>query len=347
MSVEKDPAVLKFAMMRGLRRRSSGHGEIVWPAVPSMLDQYVEWLSVAFHSLGRKFSEAEVGDLRNKLRKHLEAAFAGSPHSKVTIEYHTEAPPDTSLAYTISHQTLTIIDEYSHWVESRKPPLFGENPDAKVMQVAASIGDPADVSVLDIGAGTGRNTLPLARSGFQVDAIEISPELANILRSEAARSGLNVTVLEGDALDPATAVPKTGYHLIILAEVVSHFRTVEQIRVLFDRAAEWLSPGGTLLLNAFLWDGENVPDYVRDMSQVMWSSAFTAAEIASAAEGTPFLLTSDESVHDFERQHLPPTQWPPTGWFPEWTKGLDVFEISPERSPLELRWLEYRSAGEK
>src|SRR5690606_15880072 len=120
-------------------------------------------------------------------------------------------------------------------------------PDAKVMNLARSLGDPKDVPVLDIGAGTGRNTLPLAREGFPTDAIELAPALAKVLREDAEKAGLSVRVFEGDATDRNLGVPQNYYGLVFLAEVVaSHFRNVAHLRQLFEVVVDMIRPGGYL-----------------------------------------------------------------------------------------------------
>ncbi|PRC55960.1 SAM-dependent methyltransferase, partial [Mycobacterium sp. ITM-2017-0098] len=83
-------------------------------------------------------------------------------------------------------------DTYDNWVATRKPPLFGSNPDARVSALAAEITDPGTARVLDIGAGTGRNALAMARRGHPVDAVELTPKFAEILRAEAYKLLLNV-----------------------------------------------------------------------------------------------------------------------------------------------------------
>ena len=56
----------------------------------------------------------------------------------------------------------------------------------------------------------------------------------------------------------------------------------------------------------------------------------------------PFERVTDESVLEFEHEHLPAEAWPPTGWFVPWVAGQDLFDIPENRSPVELRWLSYR-----
>ena len=343
-SRETNAAILRQAMLRRLPRRSAASGQVIWPAVPGLLDHYVRALGAIFASVGRTFSEAELGVVRENMQKHIGPAFAASPHSRLIVDYRTQAPPSTALDYTISHQVVTMAEKYEEWVAERKPPLFGAHPDAKVMRLAESLGAPQDVTVLDIGAGTGRNTLPLARAGFAADAVELAPALAAVLREEIGKASVSVRVFEGDALDPALGIPAGHYRLVVLAEVVaSHFRTTAQIRSLLERSVEWLAPGGLLLFSAFLSSSGYKPDAVsRELSEVMWCCVFTRRELEEAAEGLPLTPVSDESAFEFEHEHLEKAAWPPTGWFIEWARGQDLFDIPADKSPLELRWVVYR-----
>jgi SAM-dependent methyltransferase len=340
---ETDPRVLLLAMVRKLPLRLSASGQLALPAVPSFLELYTESLATIFASVGRVFSPKEVDHLRDLLKKELDAAFAKSPHSKIVVDYKTDPPPSTALRYTIGVRVVMLGDEYADWVKTRQPPLFGAHPDAKVRDLSRSLGDPASVPVLDVGAGTGRNMIPLARSGFATDAVEMTPEFASVLREELSKAGVSGRVFEGDALDPKLEIPRGRYRLVVLAEVASHFGDVAQLRALFERAAEWLAPGGLLLFSIFLAaDGYEPDALVREFAEVMWCCAFTRTQLDGAANGLSFSKVSDESVHDYEHEHLEASAWPPTGWFVQWTRGRDVFDVPAGKSPLELRWVVYR-----
>jgi SAM-dependent methyltransferase len=344
--VETNPSILEKAMVRRLPRRSSGSGQLVWAAVPSLADHYTKNLGAIFAALGRTFSEAELANVKTLLLKHAELGFAASPFSKLVVDYHTQPPPSTALNYVISHRIVTMADEYAGWVQNRTPPLFGAHPDAKLMDLAKSLGEPKDVPVLDVGAGTGRNTLALATAGFPVDAVEFAPALAEVLRGEIAKASPDVRVFEGDALDPNLGIPARRYRVAVLAEVVAHFRTTDQIRKLFEQALTWLAPGGHLLFSAFLTGGGYKPDKLaRQLSEVMWCGTFTRRELDEAAAGLPLTRISDESAHDYEKEHLPESAWPPTGWYADWAQGLDLFDLPADRSPVDMRWLVYRVDG--
>lgn len=343
-SRETNQSVLRQAMIKRLPRRLSASGQMMLPAAPSLLEHYVQNLHQMFAQLGRTFAKEETEHLRGILKRKLEEAYTASPYARVVVSWETDAPPKTSLTYRMNLSLSTIADEYEGWVKTRTPPYFGKNPDAKVMATAASLGEAKDVPVLDIGAGTGRNTLPLARAGYPTDAVELTPSLAAILRGDVEKESLNVRVFEGDALAGGMNLPEHHYKLVFLAEVIaSHIRTNEQVRALFEGAADSLAPGGLLLFNAFLpVEGYKPDSLARELSQVFWCNLFTRGDITTAMQGLPFDLVSDESTHDFELEHQPQEGWPPTGWFVDWSRGQDLYDLPPGRAPMELRWLTYR-----
>jgi SAM-dependent methyltransferase len=216
------------------------------------------------------------------------------------------------------------------------------------MELARSLGTPASVPVLGVGAatGTGRNTLALARAGFPTHAVEQNPSLAELLRETAAKEGLAVTLFEGDVLNAELGVPKAHYALVTLCEVVSDFRDEEAVKGLFARAAELVRPNGLLLFNAFLPVGGYQPDLLaRQLSFVLWSTIFTRDELRAAGAAHGFSLVSEESVYEFEKERYPEGEWPPTAWFEEWTRGIDTFDLPMSRAPVEMRWLVWKKSG--
>jgi SAM-dependent methyltransferase len=342
-----DPEVLRTAILARLPHRATGSGRFRWPAIPALLDEYLTTLAATFTGLGRGFDREELAELRASLDKELTAGFAASPYSKLIVAYRTEGPPSILLTYEVSHEVVTVADEYDAWLRTREPPLFGAYPDAKLLSLAHSLGRPQDVAILDVGAGTGRNSLPLAKADFAVDAVELVPSLAEVLRAELMQAGVSAQVFVGDALDPRLEVPRHKYQLIVLAEVVaSHFRDATQLRALFERAQEWLAPDGLLLFSAFLAFGEYAPDALaRQASQVFWCCLFTREEMDACSRGLQLVRVSDESAFDFEQMHLPDEAWPPTGWFEDWARGHDLFVLPSGQAPHELRWVVYRKTA--
>lgn len=331
---------LRQSMSRRLMRRAVGRGEITLPAVPGMLEDYVTLCDDTFRAMGVRFSSEELAHLRGVLEGQLAEAYAASPRSDVVISY--EAPVGMTVNYHVAARWSTVEEAYNNWVATREPPLFGTEPDARVIALAGEAVTPGGFPVLDIGAGTGRNTLALARRDHPVDAVEMTGKFAEIIGEEARRDGLNVRVLQRDVFETLDDL-RTDYRLILLSEVVSDFRNTGQVRRMFELAAACLAPGAKLVFNAFLArDGFQPDDALRELGQQTYTSTFTYPEIAEAVSGLPLELVADDSVYDYEKDNVPAEKWPPTSWYESWVCGLDLFDVPREECPIELRWLVYR-----
>ena len=345
----KDPAVRSFnpsmlheAMARRLYRRAVVTGQITVPAVPSMLDEYVKMCDNFFAVAGVQYTAEQSAQLKTVLEAELTKAYTASSRSNIIISFH--APFGIAVNYRVTTESVTIGGAYDGWVATREGPLFGTEPDARVWALAGEAADPGAHPVLDVGAGTGRNALALARRGHPVDAVEMSSKFADIIRSEAQRESLEVRVMNGDVFETMDGV-RRDYQLIVLAEVVPDFRTTNELRGMFELAADCLAPGGRLVFNAFLArDGYTPDDAARELGQQCNTMIFTRDELTSAVSQLPLDLVGDDSAYEYEKTHLPDGAWPPTGWYDGWAGGLDVFDLDREESPIELRWLVYQKA---
>ena len=337
------PPTLREAMARRLYRRSVAMGQITVPAVPSLIDEYVKMCHNIFASVGVQYSPQEFAQLKTVLESQLAEAYRTSSRSNIVISFH--APFGTALNYRVNTESATIANAYDGWVGTREGALFGVEPDARVSALAAEAADPSTYRVLDIGAGTGRNALALARRGHPVDAVEIASKLAHIIRSEAERESLDVRVIERDVFASMHGV-RDDYQLIVASELVPDFRTTQQLRSLFELAAHCLVTGGRLLFNAFVpREGYTPDDAARELGQQCNTMIFTQREITSAADLLPLQLVGDDSAYVYEKTHLPEGAWPPTAWYADWACGLDVFDLERQQSPIELRWLVYQKAS--
>jgi len=336
-----ETSTLREALARRLYRRSVVASTITLPAVPAMIDEYMRMCDAIFTAVGRKFTPEQLDTCRGIIAEQVAIAYEQSPRSNIVITI--DAPVGTVLNYHVRAEWYTLDGAYSTWLSTRQPPLFGSHPDARVWALAGETADPAGCPVLDIGAGTGRNALALARRGHPVDAVEMTADFADAIRADAERERLGVRVLTGDIFATTDAL-RDDYRLILSSEVVSDFRTTQELRSVFELAAARLAPGGRLVLNAFLArDGYEPDSAARELGQQVYTSVFTRDEMAAAAAGLPVDLVADDSVYEYEKANLPDGAWPPTGWYANWVSGQDLFDLDRERSPIEMRWLVYES----
>ena len=148
----------------------------------------------------------------------------------------------------------------------------GYDPDLPLWR---ELADREGSPVLDVGAGTGRVALDLARRGHEVVALDRGAELLDALRERAA--GLTVSTVAADARDfaidrrfPIVVVPMQTLQLLGGADGRARF---------LARAREHLAPGG--LLAAALADAlesfdeehdEPPPPDLREVGGVVYAS---------------------------------------------------------------------------
>jgi SAM-dependent methyltransferase len=100
--------------------------------------------------------------------------------------------------------------------------------------------------VLDLGCGTGRLVADLAARGFEVDGIDVEERVIAIGQRILARRGIRARLFAGDVFDAQLPIAKGGYDVVVCTEVLEH---VEAWRELLARAAEFVRPGGTLVVS--------------------------------------------------------------------------------------------------
>jgi SAM-dependent methyltransferase len=97
--------------------------------------------------------------------------------------------------------------------------------------------------ILDIGAGTGRVTIDLARAGYGVTALELRPALLDALRNRADR--LDVRTVRADARD--FELGESDFGLCIVPMNTIQLLSGPAARIAFlNRARTHMRPGGLL-----------------------------------------------------------------------------------------------------
>ncbi len=330
-----------LAVKEKLQSTIGVRGEFHLPCMPTLLEQYVKLVRGLLKVLGQNPTPEEIQALEKRLAQKLTEGFEQSPHAYLTLTYQL-ARPELGLTGGIAFKTVTNVEPTEAFpsFSVAKTSRFGRYPDAKAMSIAAELGDAARVSVLDIGAGIGRNSLPLAKRGHPVDAIASNPEAAKQLTELAQSRGLAVKVLESDTLDRSQLPAR--YQLSIAPEVLPHLRNRPGLRRFFQQTAAILQPGGILLAAAFLAKGDYQPDEkVRELSAALGCYVLTRDELNEAVQPLPLQWVFDESVVTYESRNLPDEAWPPSDNFLNWATGRELFPTLTN-PPIELRWLRFQ-----
>ena len=162
-----------------------------------------------------------------------------------------------------------------------RPGVFIPRPETETLVGAAlrELGDADAPVIVDVGTGTGAIALSIKDElpNANVFATDISPEAVELARANAAHLGLDITVFEGDLLDPLPSDLRGWVDLVVSdppyltpeeyedlpVEVRADPKLalvggVEVIERLADEALRWLGDGGVLAVEIGASQGRDV-----------------------------------------------------------------------------------------
>lgn len=149
---------------------------------------------------------------------------------------------------------------------------------------------------LDLGCGTGRNSLWLARQGWRVTGVDASSVgLAVALRS-ARESGVGLDVVEADLLEYRPALE--GFDLVVVANI--HLAP-EHRAEFYARASAAVAPGGHLFVTGHHLDSlgrTGPPDPERLFTLEMVADFAPGLEIDSLTREQRWTEASPEPLTD-------------------------------------------------
>lgn len=144
---------------------------------------------------------------------------------------------------------ISTRELYEKWAEN-----YDAYPNAALkleeQYLPAMVGNPENLRVLDIGAGTGRWSIYFAERNAQVTAVEPSAEMRAVLARKVQEKNLdNLTVIDGGAQDFGSS---QQYDVIIMSFVLNH---VPEINMIFQNTKRYLKPDGRFFIS------ENPPEF--------------------------------------------------------------------------------------
>ena len=98
-------------------------------------------------------------------------------------------------------------------------------------------------TALDVGAGTGRYGVKLARNGWGVTAVDANPDMLGVARSAAGDEGLPMRFLQA-LIEDSLPADSGAFDLVVCALTLCHVADLKGAVTEFHRA---LAPGGHLL----------------------------------------------------------------------------------------------------
>lgn len=206
------------------------------------------------------------------------------------------------------------------WAMGDYPSIVHRIEGAGVAAVKAAQVDESD-TVLDVACGSGNATIPAAKTGATVTGLDITPELLDAGRANAADAGVEIDWIEGDAeqlpFEDASFDAVVSVFGCMFAP--DHARTAGEI-------ARVLKPGGRIAICAWTPDG-NIGRFFMTVAKhmppppegfeppILWGTedhvrdlfAGTGVELEFEKAAVDFVADStDEFMEEYETS-LPPT----------------------------------------
>lgn len=117
----------------------------------------------------------------------------------------------------------------------------------RIREQVLALAEPGiDDDAVDLGAGTGFVTLPLAEQTRSVIAVDVAPQMTSELEAAATRQGLtNVAVRVADLAE--FDLPEASIDIVVSNYALHHLEHADK-QALLVRARRWLRPGGRIVI---------------------------------------------------------------------------------------------------
>lgn len=246
-----------------------------------------------------RHQQGDWGDVEERRRNYNDLA---AQHDEIVLSAYTLEDGTEIIVTTAADRSSTYLllatdyqrqvstqEGYAIWsatYDSEKNSLIAVE-EAYVNAILASL---PITTALDVGAGTGRYALKLARRGVAVSAIDFSPEMLQVARLAAREEGLPIDFQSGSISDDLPFASHR-FDFLICALVLCH---VSDLAHAFQEFYRVLQPGGYLLISAFHPDaiafGWHTSFRERRAAYVLPNMPHTRADYVDTLEQTDFTL---------------------------------------------------------
>lgn len=201
--------------------------------------------------------------------------------------------------------------------------------------------------IFDLGAGQGRNAIPIAQMGYnKIYACEINGQGRQCIKDKASEQhiGNRIKTLKLNVLDDNLSFREKA-NFAFMSHVSQHFST-DDLKKFFKNISKNIVNGGELVFDAFVRKDLSIVDTVFKQlflagkkSELMGNASFEEGEIVKSAKEAGFKL---ELVSPFEengdRRAFYEKAWADACDFTNKIKNSD----GACKKPLELMWFVFR-----
>ena len=155
-------------------------------------------------------------------------------------------------------------------------------------KIFSLLGDIAGKQVLDVGAGTGRLSIELAKHGAFVIALDVSGEMLKVL----ARKSPYIKLVPGDAEN--LPFEKKSFDIVVATFLIVHLKNPTRF---FDEVYRVLKDGGEFLVTNI--NQKEPPEVETKIGKIKIESFYhRPEEIRESLESLAFAITKEEFVKE-------------------------------------------------
>lgn len=140
-------------------------------------------------------------------------------------------------------------------VWDRRAPRWEHEGAAGLQSVIEAVVEAAGVSpgtvTVDLGCGSGQLSIPLAKQGAHVTAVDISPRMVELMRERAAEEHLEHLTARVAPIE-RLELPPASVDVVVTNYVLHHLQDQDKLAVVRN-AATWLRPGGLLVVGDMMF----------------------------------------------------------------------------------------------
>lgn len=159
---------------------------------------------------------------------------------------------------------------FTNFAESYEKEVFTKGTLQEVEFIEKEIMFVKQKSILDIGCGTGRHSIELAKRGYKVTGIDLSMDQLNMARRKAESAGVSIDFLQRDARDFCFD-QQFDLAIMICEGAFPLMETDEMNFRILRNAAKSLKPGGKFILttlNVLFPLFHSVKDFINNNSDM-------------------------------------------------------------------------------
>lgn len=177
-----------------------------------------------------------------------------------------------------------------YWQENADPHVTYDNDD-RVLQPIFDLGDVRGKHILEVGAGSGRDSIELARRGAIVTVLDYVPSSLGVVAINAERAGVKLRFVCGDGT--RMPFPEGTFDVVFHQGLMEHFRDPDPL--LRDNLRV-LKRGGHVVIDVpQRWHIYTVGKKIMialDKWFAGWETEYSIRELTGIVEGQGFTVTA-------------------------------------------------------